>query len=299
MQTKAGFLRPNVHALETTCSGLRDQVSRYERLKEQIEEFQDSQMNIVNDKVAKLDADLLEMALHLEEYFYPHLLTTIFGQRWLLTHGLKLAVVKCLNSQEYLLALGAAISSAIEKGMQDGLAASIDHGKGMQDGLAAGIDHGKAGRSLADIVAYNPAAEANYNSTMQRLRKVEFPLLAELKSYKDASTADVMNLLCLEGPFADAPGMSDLQPDVEQLTLLSEASTSGSVSATVVTTIALSTTFAVASSVPPITIEDYEIVGTDGPKDAQGNGQGNVASFPTVEFEKEELDTTPERDPPS
>nr|GEY76072.1 hypothetical protein [Tanacetum cinerariifolium] len=56
-----------VHALGTTCFGLRDQVSGYERLKEQIEEFQDVQMNIVNDKGAKLDADLLEMALHLEE----------------------------------------------------------------------------------------------------------------------------------------------------------------------------------------------------------------------------------------
>nr|GEW83977.1 hypothetical protein [Tanacetum cinerariifolium] len=54
-----------VHALETTCFGLRDYVSGYERLKEQIEEFQDVQMNIVNDKVATLDADLLEMALHL------------------------------------------------------------------------------------------------------------------------------------------------------------------------------------------------------------------------------------------
>nr|GEZ21920.1 hypothetical protein [Tanacetum cinerariifolium] len=87
-----------VHALETTCSGLRDQVSGYERLKEQIEEFQDVQMNIVNDKVAKLDACLLEMVLHLEKKFYPHLLTTISGRRWLLTHGLKLSVVKCLNS---------------------------------------------------------------------------------------------------------------------------------------------------------------------------------------------------------
>nr|GFD01936.1 hypothetical protein [Tanacetum cinerariifolium] len=45
-----------VHALETTCSNLRDQVLGYKRLKEQIEKFQDAQMNIVNDKVAKLDA---------------------------------------------------------------------------------------------------------------------------------------------------------------------------------------------------------------------------------------------------
>ncbi|GKF52942.1 hypothetical protein Tco_0159852, partial [Tanacetum coccineum] len=110
-----------VHELEATCSGLRDQVSSYKRLKEQIKEFQDAQINIVNEKVAKLDADLLEMALHLEENFYPHLLNTISDWRWLLTYGLKLAVVKCLNSQEYLSALGAAISRAIEKGMQDGL----------------------------------------------------------------------------------------------------------------------------------------------------------------------------------
>ncbi|GJY49848.1 hypothetical protein Tco_0439804 [Tanacetum coccineum] len=315
LRSQKDNLVDQVHALETTCSGLRDQVLGYERLKEHIEEFQDAQMNIVNDKVAKLDADLLEMALHLEEKFYPHLLTTISGRRWLLTHSLKLA-----------------------------------------DGLAAGIDHGKAGRSLADIVAYNPAAEADYNPALQRIREVEFPLLAELKSHKDASTADVMNLLRLEGPLADAHGMSDLQPDVERLTLpihrpedqvvlgetslsfalsvthsrverirenvaaqrsalidvwvplvdplsakslIGEASTSGSVPATVVTTTALSTTFAAASSVPPITIKDYKIVGTDGPEDAQGYGQGNVASFPTVEFEKEELDTTPERDPPS
>nr|GEW36294.1 hypothetical protein [Tanacetum cinerariifolium] len=170
------------------------------------------------------------------------------------------------------------------------------------------------GKSLVNIVAYNPAAKVDYNSALQRLREVEFPLLGKLKSHKDASTVDVMNTLCLEGPLADALGMSDLQPDVEQLTLpihrpedqvvldetslsfaLSEASTSGSMSAAVVTMTTLSTTFSAASSVPPITIEDYEIVGIDGPED----GQGNVASFPTLEFEKEELDTTPKRDPPS
>ncbi|GKA86333.1 hypothetical protein Tco_0808044 [Tanacetum coccineum] len=272
---------------------------------------QDAQMNIFNDKVAKLDADLLEMALHLEEKFYPHLLTTISSRRWLLTHGLKLAIVKCLKSQEYLLALGAAISRAIEKGMQDRL--SVD------------IDHGKAGRSLADVVAYNPVAEADYNSALPRLREVDFSLLAELKSHKDASVDDIMNLLQLEGPLVDAPGMSDLQPHVDQLmlpvhrsedqvvlgetslsfalsvthsrverirenvavkrsafigvwtplvdplsveNLTGEAGTSDGVPATTVIITALSTTFASASSVPPITIEDYEIVGKGGSEDA-------------------------------
>ncbi|GJY39046.1 hypothetical protein Tco_0425410 [Tanacetum coccineum] len=239
LRSQKDGLVDQVHALETTCSSIRNQV-------------------------AKLDAGLLKMALHLEEKFYPHLLTIISDRRWLLTHGLKLVVVKCLNSQEYLSALGAAISRAIEKGCR---------------------------------------MDCRPVLTTER---------------QDASTADVMDLLRLEGPLANAPGMSDLQPDnvaAQQSTLtdvwvplvdplsakslICETSTSDSVLAVVVTTTALFTTFASASSVPPITIEDYEIVGTDGPEDAQGSSQGNVASFPTVEFEKEELDTTLERDPPS
>nr|GEV90442.1 hypothetical protein [Tanacetum cinerariifolium] len=342
MFQKYGLLG-QVHELESMCFGLRGQVSGYERLKEQIEESQDAQMNIVNDKVAKLDADLLEMTLHLEEKFYPHLLNTISGQRWLLTYGLKLGVVKCLNSQEYLSALGATISRAIKKGMQDG--------------LSVGIDNGKAGRSLKDVAAYNPSAEADYTFALQRLREVDFPLLVEQKSHKDASIADVIDLLRLEGPLADAPVMSDLQPNIEQLklpihhpkdqvilgetslldalyvthsrverirenivaqrsaligvstplvdllsveNLVGAASTSDSMVVTAATTTAMSDTFAFASTVPPITIKDYEIMGTDGSEDAQGSGQGKVASFPnTVEFEKEELDTPLKHNPPS
>nr|GEV45032.1 hypothetical protein [Tanacetum cinerariifolium] len=106
---------------------------------------------------------------------------------------------------KYLTALGLAISHGIEKGMQSG--------------LSAGIDHGKAGRNLKDIVAYSLVAEADYNFSLQRFHEVDFPLLAELSSHKDASVEDIMDLLCLEIPFIDALGMSDLQPDIEQLML--------------------------------------------------------------------------------
>ncbi|GJU71976.1 hypothetical protein Tco_1263381 [Tanacetum coccineum] len=303
-----------VHALETTCSGLRDQVSGYEHLKEQIEEFEDAQMNVVNDKVAKLEVDLIEMALHLEEKFYPHLLTII-----------------CT-----LTALGTAISCAFEKGMQDG--------------LSAGIDHGREGRSLADVVAYNPSVEEDYNSALRELRAVDFPLLAERKSQKDASVETIMNLLRLEGPLADSPGMSDLQPDVDQLmlpihrskdqvvlgatslsfalsvahsrvekirqniaeqrsaladvwvplvdplsiqNLTGAAGTSDSVPTAAATTTALSNVVISTSSAPSITIDDYEVIGADGQEDAQGNAQRNVAPSPSVEFKKEELDTAP------
>nr|GEW78422.1 hypothetical protein [Tanacetum cinerariifolium] len=69
-----------VHVLEATCSGLRERLYVYENLTYQLEEFQDAQLKSVNDKVAKLDADLAKMACHLEEKLYPHLLTTISGQ---------------------------------------------------------------------------------------------------------------------------------------------------------------------------------------------------------------------------
>ncbi|GJX89602.1 hypothetical protein Tco_0341616 [Tanacetum coccineum] len=265
-----------VHALEVTCSSLRDQILTYERLKEQFEDFQDVQMRMVGDKLAKL-----EMAID---------------------SGLKLFLTKCLNSFEYLSALGAAISRAIEKGMQDG--------------LAAGIEHGAHGRSLEDLVAYNPSAEEDYNAALQEIRSVDFSLLAELKSHKEASVETIMNLLCLESPLVDAPGMSDLQPDVDQLMvpiyrsedpavlgltsllfalsvscdrverireniaehrsaltgvyvplveplsiqiLTGAVGTSDVLPAAVATTIALSTTFASASTVSSVSVDDYII----------------------------------------
>ncbi|GJT55338.1 hypothetical protein Tco_0990392 [Tanacetum coccineum] len=203
-----------VHALETTCSSLRGPVSEYEQLKEQIEEFQDAQMNIVNDKVAKLDGDLLEMALHLEEKFYPHLLTPISGWR-----------------------------SALP------------------------------GKS----------------------------------------------------PLADAPGMSDLQPDVEQLTLpihrpedqvvLGETSLSFALSVAhsrvekIRENVAAHRSALIDVWVPLVDpLSGGTLVGTSSTPWQRASfcrdykalsilllllSAGNAASFPTVEFEKEELDTTP------
>ncbi|GKC41404.1 hypothetical protein Tco_1059126, partial [Tanacetum coccineum] len=87
----------------------------------------DEQVKVLSDKVAGLDAELMGMDLHLDEEFYP----------------------------QDLAAFGGVISRAIDKGMQDG--------------LVAGIDHGKAGRGLINVAAYNPSAEANYVSSVNTL----------------------------------------------------------------------------------------------------------------------------------
>ncbi|GKA84076.1 hypothetical protein Tco_0805671 [Tanacetum coccineum] len=266
-----------VSLLETTCSGLRDQVSDYELFKEQIEMVQDKQVKLAG---------------------------------------------------EYVAALGAAIGLAIDKGMQTGLVASIDHEK--------------AGRGLTEVVAYDISVEGKYVYAVLALRDLEFNRLPQLELQKDASIADIMILLHLEGPSAEAPEGIRLQPSYEQLllpiyrtednaviretsmfdsldvvharvqnikegessrclsisdvigplveplsfeNLMGEASTLG-VPATVAVTIALSTTFAQAGSVPPISILDYEVL------DAVPQVEAPLS--PKIIFEQETLETSPE-----
>nr|GEV36420.1 hypothetical protein [Tanacetum cinerariifolium] len=81
LESQKDSLTDQVSALETTCSGLRDQVSGYELFKEQYEAVQDEQVKMLSDRVAKLDSDLMGMAIHLDEEFYPRFLTTIAGRR--------------------------------------------------------------------------------------------------------------------------------------------------------------------------------------------------------------------------
>nr|GEU77138.1 transposase (putative), gypsy type [Tanacetum cinerariifolium] len=283
----------------------------------------EKERNALDVKVTDLEASAMRKERELTdlnalEKFYPHLLTTISGRRWLLTHGMELAIVNCLNSLEYLSALEAAIGKAIEKGMQDRLFAEITHGK--------------EGRVLTDVAAYNPSTEVNYISALQQLQNVTFSLLARLKSNKDASVETVMDILRLEGLVAEKLRLNELQPNADQLivpihrlpdqvvvgaTALSLAfdvssfcvrkireniANQGSALrdvfvplakpffATVLTctkgtsdtadaTAALSTTFASASTIAPISVDDYEIIGVDD----QEVADGDAASFPNVD----------------
>ncbi|GKE99967.1 hypothetical protein Tco_0023318 [Tanacetum coccineum] len=158
-----------VRELETSSAGLREKLETYEGSMKQLEEFQDNLMKPLEARLAEIDADFTR-------------------RRWLLAHGMRLLMAKCLNSSEYMEALKNAFGRAIEKGMQEG--------------LAAGIEHGQAGRCLNDLEAYNPSAEDDFNSAIQVLRSLDFPLLQELSAKRDASTLDVMDLLRLDDAVA-------------------------------------------------------------------------------------------------
>ncbi|GJU55703.1 hypothetical protein Tco_1229417 [Tanacetum coccineum] len=161
-----------VHELETSSTELREKLGMYEGSLKQLEEFQDNLMRPLKTRLAEIDADFTR-------FFVPNSTCVIVE------------------------ALGHAFSRAI--------------GKGMQEGLAAGIEHGQAGRCLTDLEAYIPSAEANFNSAIRDLRNLNFLLFQELSNKKDASTWDIMDLLRLDDAVAETLGMTDLQPDVSQL----------------------------------------------------------------------------------
>ncbi|GJT78397.1 hypothetical protein Tco_1045122 [Tanacetum coccineum] len=158
-------LRTRVSSLEAIEGSLRGEVAsakEHNGLLEQEHNALKLKVTTLESIIAEKDRELSDMgtsasslrsqnqSLVNQENFHPHVLNVIAGRRWLLTYGMKLLMAKCLNSIEYMEARGNAFGRTIEKGMQEG--------------LAAGIEHGQAGRCLSDLKAYNPSAEADFNS---------------------------------------------------------------------------------------------------------------------------------------
>nr|GEV37902.1 hypothetical protein [Tanacetum cinerariifolium] len=162
------------------------------------------------------------------------------------------------NLVDQLSTLGVAIGKAVEKGMQDG--------------LSAGITHGAKGRVLTDVAAYNPSAEADYLSALQHLQSVNFSLITELKSNKDASIDTIRVRMIKENIVNYRSALRDvIVPSSEPLSvtaLTSTKCTSNAISATVDATTALSVTLVSASLIPPISTDDYEIAHAEGRESA-------------------------------
>ncbi|GKF72471.1 hypothetical protein Tco_0208585, partial [Tanacetum coccineum] len=111
----------------------------FKDFKENMEVQQEEQAQELYNRVAKLEAHVMDVSSHLEGEFYPTYLTLLVGRRWLLTHRIQLVILKCLKSSEYQGILGHALGWAVDFGMQEG--------------LGAGHEHGVAGRSLSKVDA--------------------------------------------------------------------------------------------------------------------------------------------------
>ncbi|GKD16505.1 hypothetical protein Tco_1205663 [Tanacetum coccineum] len=226
LETQRDGFVDQVSLLETTCFGLHDQVSGYELFKEQCEAIQDEQVKALSDRVVGLDSELMALALHLDEEFYPHFLTIIAGWRWIIGHGLRLAVMKCHQSPKYGAPFVAVIGLAIDKGIQAG--------------LVAGIDHGKVRRVLLMLL-------------LTTLPWKRGPSAETLEKLKEGALSHRLSISGAMGVLADPLSFENL---------IGEASTSGvPVMAVATTALAISVTAANISSISPISVADYDMPG--------------------------------------
>ncbi|GKA91081.1 hypothetical protein Tco_0812951 [Tanacetum coccineum] len=201
--TKITSLASERDRLASEVSSLR---AGFKDFKEKMEIQQEEQAQELYNRVAELEAHVMDVSGRLEGEFYPTYLTLLAGRRWLLTHGIQLALLKCLKSSEYQGILGHALGRAVDFGMQEG--------------LEAGHEHGVAGRSLSVVDAYNPeVASADYVNAVKALEDAHFPLVDLLKSKKDAGMDEVLDCFLLDGPLAELPEAASLQPCIEQLSI--------------------------------------------------------------------------------
>nr|GEV13236.1 hypothetical protein [Tanacetum cinerariifolium] len=93
-------LQVSNNRLSQQVSTLQAQVMGEEKLKAAFEEFKQYEDNWVEQRCAEMDARLDALSIDFDEELYPHMLTAIAGRRWVIGHGLRLAVMKCGESTE-------------------------------------------------------------------------------------------------------------------------------------------------------------------------------------------------------
>ncbi|GJR01661.1 hypothetical protein Tco_0524645 [Tanacetum coccineum] len=251
-------------------SSSSSELETYEGSMKQLEEFQDNLMKPLEARLAEIDADFTRCCMHFQENFHPHLLKAIAGRRWLLTHGMKLLMAKCLNSTEYMEALENAFSRAIEKGIQEAwpLELNMDKLKDKDAGTWDVMDLLRLDDAVAEVVIGSQALSVALETCHSRVRKMERNLTERLPFLKDV-------FVSIDHPLS-----------AEALTILPETSIEPSVTALITT--ALSTVVIRPNSDPFLLVEDYEnpdlagavpedvIPGPEGEGKVGGSTEGDV-----------------------
>ncbi|GJU48062.1 hypothetical protein Tco_1217617 [Tanacetum coccineum] len=145
------------------------------------------------------------LSIDFNDELYPHMLTVIAGRRWVIRHGLRLAIMKCAESTELRHAFADVVSIRIMKGMSKG--------------LKYRVEHGEAKLYLAAIEAYDHEAEAKYIAALTALMDLKYYLIDQLEKLRDAPIDLLMASLHLESDSGeDAPEwIRELRPSTSQL----------------------------------------------------------------------------------
>ncbi|GJX72692.1 hypothetical protein Tco_0309863 [Tanacetum coccineum] len=100
-----------------------------EKIKAAFEEFKKYEDARVEQRCAEMYARLDALSIYFDEELYPHMLTAISGRRWVIEHGIRLAVMKCAESTKLRHVFANVVSAGIAKGMSEGLGYGIKHEK--------------------------------------------------------------------------------------------------------------------------------------------------------------------------
>nr|GEX76633.1 hypothetical protein [Tanacetum cinerariifolium] len=172
LETEAGMKRD----AEEKSAGLSQELERmraqFSKLQATFEDYKRQQDQMVEQRCAEMDARLDALSVDFDEELYPHMLTTIAGRRWVIGHGLRLAMMKCAESLEMRQAFADVVSAGVAKGMSEG--------------LKHGVEHGHAQLTVESLEAYDPEAEAKFAAALQSLKDLKYPLLDQLEGLKDA-----------------------------------------------------------------------------------------------------------------
>nr|GEW35082.1 hypothetical protein [Tanacetum cinerariifolium] len=115
MRGRFSDLQVSNEHLSQQVATLQEQVSGEEKLKAAFEEFKRYEDDRVERRCAKLDARLDSLSIDFDEELYPHMLTAIAGRRWVIGHGLRLAVMKCGESVKMWQAFADVVFARIAK----------------------------------------------------------------------------------------------------------------------------------------------------------------------------------------
>nr|GFC27026.1 hypothetical protein [Tanacetum cinerariifolium]GFC27170.1 hypothetical protein [Tanacetum cinerariifolium] len=143
-------------AAEEKSDGLSQELERMQTLKAAFEDYKRQQDQMVEQRCAEMDARLDALSIDFDEELYPHMLTAIAGRRWVIRHGLRLAMMKCAKSLEMRQAFADVVSARVAKGMSEG--------------LKHGVEHGHAQLTVESLEAYDPEAEAKFAAALQGAR---------------------------------------------------------------------------------------------------------------------------------
>ncbi|GKB98203.1 hypothetical protein Tco_0984340 [Tanacetum coccineum] len=191
---RAHFSKLQVDSEQLTqqVATLQAHVTGEEKIKAAFEEFKQLEDKRVKQRCAEMDTRLDALNIDFDEELYPHMLTAITGRRWMIGHGLRLAVMKCAESMELRQACADVVTAGIAKGLSDG--------------LREGVKHGKAGLDLASLEGHDPEANEKFTAALQALKDLKYPLVDELEQLKDALIDCIMASLHLESDTGkDAP----------------------------------------------------------------------------------------------